>query len=77
MTRYKFIQKAIRNKASLSTQLNINENENIPIELLNTIISTRIGTLIHNPTNSGKRVIKVTRLLKRRAVLARTLKTIR
>ena len=44
--------------------------------LLNKIISARAGQRIKNPTKSGKRFIKVTRLLERRSILARNLKRI-
>ena len=74
MAKNKFIQKIGLKKGSLSSQLKIPEKDNIPITLLNKIIKARAGDTIRNPTKSGKRRIKVTRLLERRAILARTLK---
>jgi len=64
-------------KGALSRQLGIPEEKDIPMTLLNRIASAPIGTTIRNPTKTGKRRIKVTRKLKKRAVLARTLKRIR
>jgi len=73
----KFIRRIIKNPGSLSRQLNIPKKENIPITLLNRIIKARAGETIRNPTNIGKRRIKVTRLLERRAILAKTLKKLK
>lgn len=61
-------------KGALSRQLGIPEEKNIPMTLLNKIARTKIGETISNPTKTGRRRIKVTNLLKKRAVLARTLK---
>ena len=72
----KFIKKIGIKKGVLSRQLNIPEEENIPMTLLNKIISAEAGQTIKNPTKIGKRVIKVTRKLERRAILARNLKRI-
>ena len=47
------------------------------MSLLNKIVSAKAGETIRNPTKTGKRRIKVTRLLERRAILARTLKRMR
>ncbi len=69
-----FIRKAIKRHGSLGRQLNIPIKDNIPITLLNKIIAAKAGQTIRNPTSMGKRRIKVTRLLERRAILARTLK---
>jgi len=57
--------------------LGIPEEKNIPMTLLNRIAEAPIGSTIKNPTKTGKKTIKVTRKLKKRAVLARTLKKIR
>ena len=73
----KWIQKTGLKKGALSRQLGIPERENIPITLLEKIRKAPIGSTIRNPTTKGKRLIKVTRLLKKRAVLALTLKRIR
>jgi hypothetical protein len=73
----KWIQKAGLKKGSLSRQLGIPQKENIPITLLNKIISAKAGQTITNPTKIGKRRIKVTRLLERRSIMARNLKRIK
>ena len=73
----KFIKKIRIKKGALSRQLNIPEEENIPMSLLNKIISAKAGQTITNPTKTGKRRIKVTRLLERRSILARNLKRMR
>ncbi len=70
----RWIRKAVKKKGGLSRQLNIPEKENIPVSLLKKIRNAKIGTTITNPTKTGKKKIKVTRKLKRRAVLALTLK---
>lgn len=61
-------------KGGLSRMLKIPEEELIPLTLLDKIVSTEIGETIKNPTKKGKGYIKVTRLLKKRAVLARNMK---
>ncbi len=72
----KWIQKTHLKKGMLSRQLGIPERQNIPSSLLTKIIRSKAGNTITNPTKSGKRRIKVTRLLERRAILAQTLKKI-
>ena len=74
MVKKKFIQKIGLKKGSLRRQLKIPEKDNIPITLLNRIVKAKAGDTIRNPTKSGKKIIKVTRLLERRAIFARTLK---
>ena len=54
--------------------LKIPEKELIPLTLLDKIVSADVGETIKNPTKKGKGYIKVTRLLKKRAVLARNMK---
>ncbi len=73
----KFIKKAIKKPGALSRQLRIPIKDNIPMTLLNKIIKAKAGDTIINPTKSGKRRIKVTRLLERRSILARNLKNLR
>jgi hypothetical protein len=73
----KWIQKIKPNKGALSRQLGIPEKENIPMTLLNKIISAEPGDTITNPTKKGYRKIKVTRLMERRCILARNLKNIK
>jgi len=69
-----WIRRAIRKPGALSRQLGVPVEKNIPKRLLQRIQLARIGTTVRNPTKTGKRRIKVTRLLKRRAVLALTLR---
>jgi len=71
---YKWIQKAHPKKGALSHQLEIPEKAKIPVKLLDKIVSAEIGETIRNPTASGKRKIKVTKKLERRAIFARTVK---
>lgn len=71
-----WIQQISIKKGSLSRQIGIPIEENIPISLLSLIKSAPIGTTIHNPYK-GKLFIKVTHLLKKRAVLALTLKRLK
>jgi len=70
----KWIQKAIKEKGALHRQLGIPKNKKIPKTLLDKIIEAKAGDTITNPTKTGKRRIKVTRELERRAILARTLR---
>jgi hypothetical protein len=72
----KWIQKAVNKPGTLHRQLEIPEDKKIPVSLLNKIISAKAGDVIVNPSKVGKRKIKVTRLLERRAILARNLKKI-
>jgi len=76
MTTNKWIQSIGIKKGMLSRQLGIPEEENIPKTLLDEIIKAKVGDKIKNPTKIGKKSIKVTRLLERRAIMARTLKKI-
>ena len=69
-----WIQHAVKRPGALSRQLCIPVRDNIPKTLLEKIAKTPIGKTIKNPTKKGKRRIKVTRKLKKRAVLALTLK---
>jgi len=72
-----WIQRAIHRPGSLHKELEIPKNEKIPIRLLDAIIKAKAGQTIKNPTTKGKRKIKVTRKLERRAILVRTLKKIK
>jgi hypothetical protein len=69
----KWIQKAKLKKGCLSKQLGIPIEKNIPMPLLNKVAKTEIGKKVATP--KGK--ITVTPLLKKRAVMARTLKSIK
>lgn len=74
-----WMQKAFKKKkkGALSRMLEIPEKQNIPFTLLEKIRVTDIGNVIGNPTKTGKRKIKITRLLKRRSVAALNVKRIR
>ena len=71
----RFIQKIHLKKGSLSKQLNIPIEKNIPNTLLRKITASKIGSRVSNPTAYGKKSIQVTRLLKERASLAQRLKS--
>ena len=75
----KWIQKALkkRKEGSLHRQLDVPQSKTIPKTLLNEIKSTPVGEKVHNPTLVGKKIVKVTGLLKKRAVLAKTLRKMR
>jgi len=73
----KWIRRAVKKEGGLSRQLGIPKKERIPTTLLRKIKNAKVGTTITNPTKTGKRRIKVTRLLKKRAVLALTLRKFR
>ena len=72
----KWIQKAVNKPGTLHRQLGIPKKVKIPMVLLNKIISAKAGDVIKNPAKVGRKVIKVTRLLEERAILARNLKKI-
>ena len=73
----RWMQKAFRpeRKGRLHRQLGIPLGRKIPLTLLEKIKRTPVGRRIRNPTKTGRRRITVTRLLKRRAVLAHTART--
>jgi len=71
-----WIQEAVKKPGALSRQLEIPIEKDIPKRLLQKISKAKIGTVVKNPTKTGKKKIKVTPLLKKRAVLALTLKEI-
>jgi hypothetical protein len=69
-----WIRRAIKKPGALSRQLRIPIRAKIPTSLLRRIVRAKAGQTITNPTKVGKRRIKVTRLLERRASLALTLR---
>ncbi len=73
---YKWIQKTGLKKDVFSNQLDIPPKNKIPMVLLNRIIAAKRGDIVKNPANIGKKSIKVTSLLKKRAILVRNLKRI-
>jgi len=68
----KWIQKVVKpnERGLLHKQLGIPTKQRIPKTLVQKIVKTPIGRKIKNPTKKGKRIIKVTRLLKQRANFA-------
>jgi hypothetical protein len=73
----KWIQKIRLKKGVLHNQLGIPKEEKIPMKLLNKIVAAKAGQTITNPTGKGRKRIKVTRVLEKRAILARNLKNIK
>ena len=72
----RWIQKVIWHPGTLHKELEISKSKKIPSKLINKIVSAEIGKIITNPTTTGKKKIKVTRLLKRRVSLLRNLENI-
>jgi len=56
-------------KGALHKQLGIPMNKNIPVTLLAKIKHTSIGKTIKNPTKTGRKKYKITRLMKKRVQL--------
>ncbi|MBU0847617.1 hypothetical protein KKH23_10565 [Patescibacteria group bacterium] len=76
MRKQRWIGRAIKRPGALSQQLGIPEERNIPTTLLRAIRRAPLGSTLQNPTRVGKREIPVTRLLKQRAGLALTLRSV-
>ncbi len=72
----KWIQKIHLKKGVLHRQLGIPQDTKIPVSLLNKIISAKPGDIITNPSGKGRKRIRVTSVLEKRANLARNLKNI-
>lgn len=72
----KWIQKIHLKKGMLHRQLGISQDMKIPISLLNKIIAAKPGDVITNTSGKGRKRIKITRVLEKRANLARNLKEI-
>jgi UTP-glucose-1-phosphate uridylyltransferase len=74
MKKEKWVQKAFaKHKAgSLHRQLGVSITKKLPKTFLVVIKKTTIGKVARNPTEIGKRRVTVTKLLKKRAVLAHT-----
>ena len=72
----KWIQKIHLKKGTLHRQLGIPLDKKIPIALLNRIISASPGETITNLSKVGRKRIKVTSVLEKRANLAKNLKSI-
>jgi len=59
-----------RTRGALHSQLEVPQSERIPKTLLLKIKSAKSGETIRNPTGTGKRMVPVTTLLKRRTNFA-------
>lgn len=59
-------------EGSLHRQLGVPKDKTIPKSLLNRIHSAKQGSTIRNPAKTGKRMIPVTGLLKKRVNPVRT-----
>ena len=77
MSSKNWIQYAIKNRGALHSQLGISQRERIPTTLLRKIVAARSGKTIRNPTSMGKRIIKITPTLEKRANLAINLRKVR
>ncbi|MBA7598170.1 hypothetical protein ES703_05181 [subsurface metagenome] len=73
----KWIQKIRMKKGVLHNQLGIPRDKKIPMQLLNKIIAAKPGDVIKNPASVGRKRITVTRVLEKRANLAKNLKNIK
>lgn len=72
----KWIQKIRMKKGALHKSLGVPKDKKIPVSLLNKIIAAKPGDTITNPSKVGRKKIKVTRSLEKRANLAKNLKNI-
>lgn len=73
----RFMQDIGDKKGALRAQLHIPIGKKIPCTLLQKIRKTELGKTIKNPTKIGIDEIKITPLLKKRAVLAMVYKNAR
>ena len=65
-----WMQDAFKNagKGVFHRQLGVPTSEKIPLTFLQAIVNTKIGMMAHNPTTTGHKMVKVTALMKKRAV---------
>jgi len=79
MAKKLWIQDAVskHKKGTLHKQLGVPNSKKIPKSLLTKIKHAKIGKTVKNPSKTGKRRVKVTRLLKKRSVLAHTLRRLK
>ena len=73
----RWIQRAVHRPGKLHSDLGIPKDQKIPMQLLNTIIKSKAGQTIKNPTSKGNKKIKITRKIEQRAILARNLKKLK
>jgi hypothetical protein len=55
-------------KGVFHKQLGVSTTEKIPLTFLQAIVDTPLGSIAHNPTTTGNKMVKVTPLMKKRAV---------
>lgn len=67
----RLMRMSIKQPEEFRRQLGIVKRKNIPITLLNKIIAAEPGDVIKNPTKTGKKSIKVTKLLEHRSIMAK------
>jgi len=70
----KWIQKSGVKKGALHRQLQVPTSKPIPKTLLNALVKAHQGSVVSNPTKTGKSTIKVTPLLKKRVMFARNVR---
>lgn len=70
MKKEMWIQDAFKRagKGVFHRQLGVPTSEKIPLTFLQAIVDTKIGMYAHNPTTTGDKMVKVTPLMKKRAV---------
>jgi len=70
MKKEMWMQEAFKNagKGVFHRQLGVPTSEKIPLTFLQAIVDTKIGMMAHNPTTTGDKMVKVTPLMKKRAV---------
>ncbi len=61
-------KKASKGAHLFKNQLGIPPSEKVPLTFLQAIVDTKIGMMAHNPTSMGHKMVKVTALIKKRAV---------
>lgn len=71
------MKEAFGKKGALKKQLGVPKKEKIPVTLMQTIKRADVGETVRNPTETGKRRIPVTKLLKKRVQPVLTAREIR
>jgi hypothetical protein len=60
-------RKEYRKHVSLSTSLRVPKEENLPRTFLKRIVDTPIGQVARNPTQRGRKMVRVTKTIKKAA----------
>ena len=66
----RWIQRVKIKKGTLHSAVGVPKDRTIPKSLIKKIYRAKIGTIVKNPTKTGKRSIKVTRKLKQKVIYA-------